>query len=39
MYTWLFPEFLSSNKLPNLSGKAVNNGVGRKGAINIVKCC
>lgn len=34
MHALLFPEFLSSKKLPNLSGNTVNNGVGREGAIN-----
>lgn len=37
MHALLFPEFLSCNKLPNLSDNIVNNGVGREGAINIVE--
>lgn len=39
MHVLLFPEFLSSKKLPNLSGNTVNNGVGREGAINIMEWC
>lgn len=39
MHALLLPEFLSSNKLPNLSGNIVNNGVGREGAINTMEWC